>query len=203
MHRLAVAAAVTAAALAAPAAARVVTFSATFSNTNPPAAPGGRCPNLTVSIGNIAPFYASGTSTAGAFTSVQSHCLDAGPPVAPGAAAVPYYDGRFTYSFADGATLTGTYAGLLSNSGSPGVITNVQNFVATGGTGLFAGASGSFSGTGDIRFGGGPPAASLTIADARITVASVPEPASWGLLVGGFALTGAMMRRRTAHAVAA
>lgn len=32
--------------------------------------------------------------------------------------------------------------------------------------------------------------------DARLTVTSVPEPASWGLMIAGFGLTGAAARRR-------
>ena len=34
-------------------------------------------------------------------------------------------------------------------------------------------------------------------------VGGVPEPANWALLIGGFALTGAAVRRRKAHAALA
>jgi hypothetical protein len=186
--------------LAAPAAATV--FSGTFANTNAPAAPGGRCAALTVTIGNFGPFHATGTSNFGGFTGAQSHCLASGPPIAVGAAAVPYFSGLFTYTFARG-TLSGTYAGLLTNGGARGVIDNVQNFVITGGTGRFAGATGAFTGTGGIVFGSGPPAATLTIAGGTVIAPGVPEPATWGLLVVGFGLTGALMRRRQAVVVAA
>ncbi len=166
---------------AAPAAAGSLAFSGTFLNTNAPAAPGGRCAALTVSIRNAAPFYAHGTSTAGDFTSSQSHCLNSGPPVAPGSSPVPYSDGIFTYTF-DRGTLSGTYAGLLTNGGTAGVIDNAQDFVVTGGTGRFAGASGSFSGTGGIRFvPGAPPAATLDF-NGRLFAPGVPEPATWSLL---------------------
>ena len=37
----------------------------------------------------------------------------------------------------------------------------------------------------------------------RITISNVPEPASWALLIAGFGLTGAAMRRRRHVAVAA
>lgn len=180
-------------AAAAPASAGTLSFSGTFENTNPPAAAGGRCPALTVNIGNFGPFHANGTSNLGSFTAVQSHCLDSGPPIAVGAPDTPYYDGLFTYSFASGATLFGTYVGLLSNSGAIGVIDNVQNFIVTGGTGRFANASGSFLGTGTIRFGDGPPSATLTISDAAI---AVPEPATWGLMIVGFMAVGLVIRAR-------
>ncbi len=180
---------------AAPAAAGGLAFSGTFVNTNPPAAAGGRCAVLTVSIRDAVPFYAHGTSTAGDFTSSQSHCLNSGPPAAPGASPVPYSDGVFTYSFGVG-TLSGTYTGLLTNGGAPGVVDNTQDFVVTGGTGRFAGASGSFSGTGGIRFvPGSPPAATLDFS-GRVFAPGVPEPATWSLLVGGFLAVGIAARRR-------
>lgn len=180
-------------AIASPLSAGTLLFSGTFANTNPPAAAGGRCPTLTVNIGNFGHFFASGSSNLGAFTSAQSHCLDSGPPITVGSPDTPYYDGRFTYSFAGGGTLSGTYTGLLSNSGVTGVVDNKQNFLVTGGSGRFAHARGSFLGTGDIRFGGGPPSASLTIADS---VLAVPEPATWGLMIIGFSATGLAVRAR-------
>lgn len=185
--------AVLALAAATPAAAGTLSFTGTFLNTNPPAAPGGRCSGLTVNIGNFGPFYATGMSNLGSFTGVQSHCLNAGPPIAVGAPDTPYYDGLFTYSFASGATLFGTYSGLLSNAGTIGIIDNVQNFTVTGGTGRFTNASGSFLGTGNIFFTGGPPSATLTISEAAI---AVPEPATWGLMIAGFMVTGLAIRSR-------
>lgn len=200
MHKVALFAAVAVLALTAPAGATV--FSGTFTNTNPPAAPGGRCAALTVTIGNFGPFYATGTSNFGAFSGAQSHCLNSGPPIAVGAAAVPYFGGLFTYTFAHG-TLSGTYDGLLTNDGATGVIDNVQKFVVTGGTGSFAGATGSFTGTGGITFASGPPAATLTIAGGSVIVPGVPEPSTWGLLIIGFGITGALMRRNRVVAAGA
>ncbi len=182
-----------AATISSPLSAGTLMFSGTFANTNPPAAPGGRCAALTVNIGNFGPFYATGLSNLGTFTSVQSHCLDRGPPIAVGSPDTPYYDGRFVYSFADGNSLFGTYTGVLSNSGVTGVIDNVQTFLVTGGGGAFAHARGTFVGTGDIRFAGGPPTASLTIGESVLTV---PEPATWGMLIIGFTATGLAIRAR-------
>lgn len=190
---LAVLVAAVALATGAPVSAGTLSFSGTFENTNPPAAPGGRCPGLTVNIGNFGPFYATGTSNFGTFTAVQSHCLDSGPPIAVGAPDTPYYAGVFTYNFAGGETLFGSYIGLLSNSGVFGVVNNVQNFVVTGGTGIFANASGSFLGTGAIRFAEGPPRATLTIGEGVI---AVPEPATWGLMIVGFMAVGVVARSR-------
>ncbi len=196
MNRLGVSAAALGMALATAAHGTTLAFSGTFTNTNAPGAPGGRCAVATVTISNTAPFSASGTSNFGAFTAVQSHCLDSGPPLAVGAPPTPYYDGLFTYSFATGATLSGTYTGVLTNGGSFGLVDNVQDFVVTGGTGQFAHATGMFTGNGDIRFGMGRPTATLTITDGLIDVGAVPEPATWGLMIAGFGASGAMLRNR-------
>lgn len=178
-----------------------LSFTGTFSNTNAPAATGGRCAGLTVSVSNTPPFSAIGNSNLGSFTASQSHCLDGGPPVAPGTPDRPYYDGLFAYSFASGDTLTGTYTGLLSNSGTFGLVDNVQDFLITGGTGMFANATGSFLGTGQLLFGAGPPSATLTISRGVITVAAVPEPATWAMMVLGFAGIAATQRSRRRHGI--
>ena len=196
MNRLMIIPAAIAFAIASPSNATSLMFGGTFNNTNAPASTMGRCANLTVTIGNSGSFYATGKSNLGAFTSSQSHCLDSGPPIMVGAPNTPYYDGLFTYSFASGATLTGTYDGLLSNSGVMGVIDNTQNFIITGGTGTFANATGSFLGTGQILFGAGLPTANLTISQGVIDVAAVPELTTWAMFLVGFGVIGAGLRGR-------
>lgn len=189
---------------AVPSQAATLAFTGNFGNSNLPASAGGRCAGLTVTISNgPAPLFAAGTTNLGDFTATQSHCLNGPPPIAAGAPSVGYFDGLFTFSFAGGASLSGTYYGSLSNSGVTGIVDNVQHFAVTGGTGVYAGATGSFLGTGDIRFIGGPPVARLTFSEGRIDAPSVPEPASWGLMLGGFGAIGAAMRHRRQVAVIA
>ncbi len=182
--------------IASPSIATTLPFAGTFANTNAPGATGGRCAVLTVSISNTPPFSATGNSNFGSFTGSQSHCLDGAPPVALGSPDRPYYDGVFTYNFASGDTLTGTYTGLLSNAGTFGIVNNVQNFLVTGGTGMFSNATGSFLGTGQLRFDQGPPSSTLTISRGTINVSAVPEPAAWGMMMMGFGAIGAMARSR-------
>jgi hypothetical protein len=105
------------------------------------AAPGGRCPALTVSI--------TGSGEAepgGAFTIEQSHCVD---PAGPNPLAVA--EGQFTFTFASGATLTGTYTDVLVPTETAGVFNLNGAATFTGGTGEFAGASGSANATGTVN----------------------------------------------------
>ncbi|MDB5424486.1 MAG: hypothetical protein JWQ29_1902 [Phenylobacterium sp.] len=174
--------------------AATVMFSGTQSNTNAPGVAGGRCAGFTVSIANAGPFFSTGASNFGSFTTSQSHCLDSPPPIAAGSDAVPYHDGLFTYAFADGDTLFGAYAGTLTNSGVTGLINNLQTFSITGGSGRFAGATGGFLGTGTITFGPGSPPLSRLAFSGEINAPAIPEPATWALLIVGFGFAGTALR---------
>jgi hypothetical protein len=186
-----------------------VMFSGTQSNANAPAGPGAGCPVLKVNIGNpgSGPFFSTGSSNLGGFTTTQSHCLDGGPPTMLSSAPVPYYDGQFTYLFTDGDTLTGSYIGTLTNGGALGLVDNLQTFTIAGGTGEFAGATGTFIGTGKIQFPTGPaaPGAPPVVPVSQITFSgvinapAVPEPATWAMLIAGLGGVGGLLRRRRAR----
>ena len=115
-------------------------FTATF-EAEQVAAPGGRCPALTVTI--------TGSGQAdpgGSFTTEQSHCVD---PVGPN--PLEATDGRFTFTFENGATLVGTYVDLLVPTATAGVFALDGLATFTGGTGEFAGASGTANATGTLN----------------------------------------------------
>jgi hypothetical protein len=174
--------------------AATVVFSGTQMNIDAPTGPAAaRCGGeVTVNIGNGPDASSTGTSNFGSFLSTQSHCIAPPPPVG-------YDQGLFEYDFASGDTLLGTYTGDLTFN-SPGLFNNLQNFTVTGGTGQFAGATGAFIGIGVVDFRGPTPTAHLVF-NGSLNAPGVPEPATWAMLIAGFAGVGVASRRarRTAR----
>jgi hypothetical protein len=126
-------------------------FTATFTSATT-AAPGGRCPALTVTI--------TGPGTAspgGSFTTVQSHCVDP-------AAANPglFSDGIFTFTYASGSQISGTYGGQLVPTDDPAVFTIDGEFAITDGTGAFDGATGGGDAGGETNLETGDASLELT-----------------------------------------
>lgn len=176
--------------------APAVSFTGSTSNVTPAATlgGGGRCgtsrATLVFSPSNLA---ASGTSNFGAFVFDASHCVVPPPPPPSG-----YDDGLFTFSFADGSTLFGTYTGVISPTAAPGTLSIVQTHVVAGGTGDFEGAGGGFVSTGTFRFlPGGLTEGQATFSGELTGVAApIPEPEAWATMIGGFGLLGVALRRR-------
>ncbi|WP_448580398.1 PEPxxWA-CTERM sorting domain-containing protein [Thermaurantiacus sp.] len=177
--------------------AATLSISGTRFNITPGGAFGGRCaPAITVSFAPGA-HVAGGTSNLGAFTYVASHCI-AGPP--PG----DYFDGEFTWTL-PGGTLSGTHFGALGATALPGEFTILEWLTFTGGTGKFAGASGSATYEGLLQFGfffGAPGSTADGSFTGRLTAPGIPEPATWATLIAGFGMVGFMARRRHAAATA-
>src|SRR5207302_3324022 len=101
----------------------------------------------------------------------------------------------FTYDFADGDTLFGTYTGTVALGPAPGIFNAIENLLVTGGTGEFLGATGAITTTGTLQFIAGSGVYSGTLS-GRLNAPAIPEPASWALLIAGFGLAGASLRRR-------
>ena len=175
--------------------ADTVTFTGTRTNQTPPANPIGRCSALGEFTVNINPRpgtadFSIGTSNFGNFTSIQSHCIT--PPL-----PAPFNNGEFTWTFANGNTLIGTYFGALTGTFIPGA-TNVLNdteiYTVTGGTGLFTGATGNILGTGTVTFF--PDRFPLSNATLNGTINTTPEPTTLALLGTGLIAVALKGRKR-------
>jgi hypothetical protein len=166
--------------------ASTIAFTGSATNTNGPPQPDASCsPLLRIAFG---PAGTAGTSNFGAFTYTQTHCTTGGPGA--------YTGGLFSYLFEAGDSLTGSYSGLAAPSGTAGLLNNTIQLIVTGGTGRFTNGSGSITGVGTVDFRQGAPRQSLQLSGMLdLPAVPVPEPASWALMLGGFALVGASRRR--------
>ncbi len=178
-------------AAALPATAGTTTLSGTRSNISPGGLPGLRCaPAITVSFAPDA-LAASGTSNLGNFSYIASHCIAGMPPG-------PYSDGLWEWTFA-GGTLSGTHDGLLTATMVPFQFNVLETLLVTGGSGVFAGATGMLTATGTVTFGeldGNFVSFGEANFRGEVTAAGIPEPATWAMLVAGFGAVGVASRRR-------
>ena len=133
----------------------------------------------------------SGTSNFGTFTPTLSHCIQL-PLATVGPTAFDL--GEFLFEFESGDILFGTYSGYLSPS-APGLFSVDQTHIVSGGTGLFFGATGSFTSSGLLSFRTGRPAVQQTFAGS-LNLPAVPEPSIWAMLLLGFGGIGLALRRR-------
>lgn len=136
--------------------------------------------------GVIAPADTSGSSSLGAFTYGHTACTS-------GAAGGPVTG---TYQLFFGAdSFQGTFAGTATPTATPPVSDLSFVYTVLGGTGRFAGATGTFTGIGTADPRVRPSRIALAF-NGLIDAPAVPEPASWALLIIGFGTIGASMRRR-------
>lgn len=133
----------------------------------------------------IDPATTVGTSSLGSFTYSTSTCLSPG-----GASSF----GTFIIDFGVDA-LSGTFDGGSTPTATPGISDTSWLFTILGGTGRFAGASGTFDGTGISDARTRPTHVSIDFAGS-IDAPAVPEPASWMLMILGFGAMGLGARRK-------
>ena len=187
-------------AAAAPANAAIVTFTGIESNDTPTPHPDPACAIGTVLVSfNPSNSTAAGTSNFGAFGPSMTHCLTKPSTTTP----TSYSGGVFEFDFTGaGDEFSGTYSGVLTPINGTNVFDSTVDYVVTGGTGRFLGASGTFEGVGTLDRTFKRPLNSLTL-DGRLNLPAVPEPSSWALMLGGFFGMGATLRRLRAAALTA
>jgi hypothetical protein len=100
-------------------------------------------------------------------------------------------NGTFTMTFANGNMLLGNLfedvSQVIPTGGTGGAFT--QRFTFTGGTGEFAGATGSLSGAGVAGIGGS------ASGSGTINTSAIPEPASSALFLSGMAVILVVLRQ--------
>lgn len=163
----------------------------------------GNCTSVTSSSGclftnNIAPNTVTETQTA------YNTYNDTHPTAAPDIIL------NYLFKSDDGAGFKGTITGAGTSSGTwstPGYLVTflavkaANNFVLYE---LTAPASSGTWNTFNIPYKNNPHDLShLAFFDGGGTGSTVPEPATWALMLGGFAIVGAGMRRRACSVVAA
>jgi hypothetical protein len=185
-------------AIAVPASAATIAFSGSRNNVDAPGPAAARCgARLTTNVVHNPPTSTSvGVSNLGAFTPTLSHCFQ--PPLST-TAPTPFDLGEFTFDFGGGDTLLGTYSGFLTFVSS-GLYAVTQTHVVTGGTGFYLGASGGFDSSGTLSFPNGRPTVAQTFSGLLNVPGAVPEPGTWAMLILGFGIIGAALRRRSSGA---
>jgi len=139
----------------------------------------------------INPSSTVGTSSLGNFTYSTSTCISPGGAISLGTFIIDFGTDAFNGTF-DGGSTPSDIAGISDTS---------WLFTILGGTGRFAGASGTFDGTGLADARTQPTGISIDFA-GNVNAPAVPEPASWALMILGFGAMGLAMRRRGQRALA-
>lgn len=137
--------------------------------------------------GIISHASSSGTSNLGSFTYSHNACTQG---------ATGPVNGLFQLDFG-GSFLGGGFEGLsVARAGVAGLFDQQFTYTVTGGSGLFAGASGLFTNMGTVDVRGGPPSRLAFTFNGTINAPVVPEPATWATMIIGFGFVGAALRRR-------
>lgn len=169
-------------------AASPIDFFGTFMNTNPPASPAPPCGAQIVNKSDPPGFKAGGFSNLGDFSFLLVQCF------------APVPSGSLELDFGGGNTLHGTWSSVNMPSSTPMVAQLVGTADLVGGTGSFAGYTGSFTALGylDRRDSAvaGPDFVAGSAFVFRGQVVPVPEPSAYAMWLAGLAAIGLGVFRR-------
>ena len=134
--------------------------------------------------GVLSPVTSTGASDLGSFTYGHNWCFSgASGPI----------NGTFTIDFGDDE-LFGSVLGLATPTGTPFLTDLGLTYTILGGSGLYAGAGGSFGGIAQSQLE--PGVGSHFSLNFVGTISAVPEPQTWVMMLLGFGAVGSAMRRR-------
>jgi hypothetical protein len=140
------------------------------------------------SRGTLDPSTSSGSSTLGSFTYGHNWCFSgASGPI----------NGTFGLDFGEDE-IFGSVLGLATPTGTPFVTDLNLTYTILGGTGLYANASGSFGGIAVSQFEPGVGSHFSLNFLGTVSTPAVPEPATWAMMLMGFAMAGFLIRRSRA-----
>ena len=151
---------------AAPALAQTIDFDGTNVVVDQLTPPGGRCVPPFANTVSFGPgdIRSDGSTTLGPISVTASHCVTSLPPT-------DIVDGRATIAFRAGDTITGTFSGRADTTATPGTFAVMENFVITGGTGRFVGATGTFTDNGTLSIAMGM-GTFMGVIDGQITASA-------------------------------
>ena len=137
------------------------------------------------SRGTLDPSTSSGSSTLGSFTYGHNWCFSgASGPI----------NGTFGLDFGEDE-IFGSVVGMATPTGTPFFTDLDLTYTILGGTGLYANASGSFGGIALSQFEPGVGSHFSLNFLGTVSTPAVPEPATWAMLLLGFAMAGFLIRR--------
>lgn len=193
-----------------------VTFGGYFTGQSLSANPSVDCPGAAASACVVG--TPSGPLSLDALSPQTFITQDGANPTSPVLSGSPIFNGPIAVLFDKDQSGVGFDGGFFDAVGSTGITAfdragNLLGTVVNTGTGIeflglvtsdksatiagvfldLVGAEPAGFGIDNLRFGVG----------SEVTVGGVPEPATWALLISGFGLTGAAMRRRRVLATAA
>ena len=122
----------------------------------------------------------SGTSSFGTFSYTHTACTTGATGPVTGTYLIDFGIDQFS----------GNFTGTSAATATPGLFDLVFTYNINSGTGRFAGGTGAFNQVGTVDVRGGPPSR------LSLNFSAVPEPATWAMMLLGFAGIGLTTRRQ-------